>query len=261
MGKRSQYIIYVDESGDHEMLSPSPEYPMFVLAFCIFRISDYVHQVAPALQEFKFDQFGHDMVVLHERDIRKQENDFKFLFDAASRKSFFADLRRLMQQVPLHLIAVAIRKDDLRKHHGELEHPYHIALEFGLNRVNEYLIASGQDDIQTYVIVEQRGKREDNELELEFRRICDEPLVHDKPLPFRLRFASKMTNSCGLQLADLVARPIGRHVLNPGQTNRAYEILEKKFVTEAPDGADGWGLWIYPRRDGDGEMTLFGPSK
>ena len=38
-----------------------------------------------------------------------------------------------------------------------------------------------------------------------------------------------MTNSVGLQLVDLVARPIGRYVLQPTQPNRALDILKAKF--------------------------------
>jgi hypothetical protein len=30
------YIVFVDESGDHGMASIDPDYPMFVIAFCLF---------------------------------------------------------------------------------------------------------------------------------------------------------------------------------------------------------------------------------
>ena len=57
--------------------------------------------------------------------------------------------------------------------------------------------------------------------------------------------ANKMTNSAGLQLADLVARPIGLHVLKPQQENRAYKILKKKFHNK--NGSyNGVGLKIFP---------------
>jgi len=62
----SDFIIYVDESGDHSLTSIDPEYPIFVLSFCIFRKEDYTQRVAPAIRELKFATFGHDMVVLHE---------------------------------------------------------------------------------------------------------------------------------------------------------------------------------------------------
>lgn len=30
------FIVYVDESGDHGLARMDPDYPVFVLAFCIF---------------------------------------------------------------------------------------------------------------------------------------------------------------------------------------------------------------------------------
>ena len=38
----SEYIVYVDDSGDHGLKKTDPNYPMFVLAFCIFRKEDYL---------------------------------------------------------------------------------------------------------------------------------------------------------------------------------------------------------------------------
>lgn len=32
----SDYIVYVDESGDHTLNGYNSKYPVFVLAFCIF---------------------------------------------------------------------------------------------------------------------------------------------------------------------------------------------------------------------------------
>ena len=38
----SEYIVYVDESGDHGLVSIDPTYPLFVLAFCIFHKPTYI---------------------------------------------------------------------------------------------------------------------------------------------------------------------------------------------------------------------------
>ncbi|WP_155519216.1 DUF3800 domain-containing protein, partial [Lactobacillus delbrueckii] len=81
----------------------------------------------------------------------------------------------------------------------------------------------------THVIFERRGRKEDNELELEFRRMCDGANRQGIRLPFDIVFATKQVNSTGLQLADLVARPIGMSVLRPGQENRAFDVLKRKF--------------------------------
>jgi hypothetical protein len=74
----SDYIVYVDESGDHGMQNLDPNYPIFVLAFCIFHKRHYANRVVSALHQFKFQHFGHDLVVLHEHDIRKEKGVFTF---------------------------------------------------------------------------------------------------------------------------------------------------------------------------------------
>lgn len=33
----SDYLVFVDESGDHGLDTIDPGYPMFVLAFCVLR--------------------------------------------------------------------------------------------------------------------------------------------------------------------------------------------------------------------------------
>ena len=94
--------------------------------------------------------------------------------------------------------------------------------------------------------MEKRGYNEDDQLELAFRRICDGANALRQRLPFELVMSPKAANSAGLQLADLVARPIGIKVLRPEQPNRAYEILETKFRRSPSGDPKGWGLKIFP---------------
>ena len=67
----------------------------------------------------------------------------------------------------------------------------------------------------THIVVERRGKREDDELELAFRRVLASSSFGITMPKFEIAFADKKTNSIGLQLADLTARPIGRHGHEP----------------------------------------------
>ena len=64
-------------------------------------------------------------------------------------------------------------------------------------------------------------------------------------LPFQLTFADKRTNCCGLQLADLFARPIGRKTMRPDEANRAFEIINRKFYNNCGK-IEGLGLKIFP---------------
>lgn len=242
----SDYIVFVDESGDHGMSGIDQTYPMFVLAFCIFRKEEYMDNVCPAVQQLKFKHWGHDAVVLHEHDVRKPSGAYSFLQNETRRREFLDDLNGLMEAAPFKLIAVVIRKAGLGQQYHAPENPYSIALEFGLERLFNYLEELGQADRLTHVVVERRGKREDAELELEFRRICDGANFHNRHLPFEIVMAPKNSNAPGMQLADLVARPIGIKSLRPAQANRAYDILEAKFRRGPYGQIDGWGLKSFP---------------
>ena len=242
----SDYIVYVDESGDHGLTNIDPGYPVFVLAFCIFRKQDYTDQVIPALQRFKFEHFGHDMIVLHEHEIRKDKGEFRILNTKAKKDAFMGGLTGIVKDAPFTLIATVIRKDALVARYKYPEHPYHMAMMFCLERLNKFLQGEGQGDKTTHIVFEKRGKREDDSLELEFRRVCDGANGSGKKFPFEAVFASKKINSGGLQFADLVARPVGLSVLRPGQPNRAFEVLEEKFYCDGSGRREGWGLKCFP---------------
>ena len=242
----SDYIIYVDESGDHGLISIDPHYPIFVLAFCIFHKQEYAERVTPAIQHFKFKHFGHDMVVLHEHEIRKDRGAFSFLNIKAKKEAFMDDLTVLVRDAPFTLITTVIRKDKLATQYAQPDNSYHIAMAFGLERVYKFLQSQGHGDRTTHIVFENRGKREDNALELEFRRVCDGKNWFSRRLPFEIIFASKQTNSGGLQFADLVARPVGLSILRSEQPNRAFDALDGKFYHDHCGNKDGWGLKCFP---------------
>lgn len=242
----SDYIVYVDESGDHGMVKIDPTYPLFVLAFCIFHKRAYIDRIVPTLQRFKFKHFGHDMVVLHEHEIRKAEGLFRILFNKERRDDFHSDLSDIIEAAEFTLVATVIRKDSLTGRVDDGTNLYHVALRLGLESVYDFLASKGQESRTTFVVFEARGKNEDNDLELEFRRVCDGQNTLQSQLPFNAIMANKQCNSSGLQLADLVARPIGRKILKPDQPNRAFDILAKKFALDSDGQFEGRGLTIYP---------------
>lgn len=227
----SDFIVYVDESGDHNLTAVDKDYPIFVLAFCIFYKGHYSNVVVPQLQQLKFEYFGHDLVILHEHEIRKEKGDFNIFKGKEERNEFLGKLTDIIDGSNFILASCVIEKNRITDPEVE-NNPYHIALRFCLETLYDLVAEKGQQELETHVVVEERGRREDRELELEFRRICDGENKFRKDLPFKIRMASKAANSAGLQLADLVARPIGRHILDPDQPNRAFDVLKKKFYCE-----------------------------
>lgn len=249
--KFSKYIVYVDESGDHSMEKIDKHYPLFVLAFCVFHKRHYSEQVVSALEKFKFNHFGHDQIVLHENEIRKEKGAFNIFRSPEERRAFMDELTGIIEHSNFILISCVIDKRRLTRHVDANSNPYHIALGFCLETLYEFLKEKHQHAKKTHVVVECRGRKEDNELELEFRRIRDGANRLSQQLPFDILFSDKRTMSSGLQLADLVARPIGLSVLKPEQPNKAFEVLKKKFYCDGGrecvgTGFEGMGLKVYP---------------
>jgi hypothetical protein len=242
----SDYIVYADESGDHSLTSIDSQFPVFVLAFCVLKKSVYIDRVVPAFQRFKFEFWGHDSVVLHGREIRKAQGDFNILLNATTRKRFFDRLNGVIEAADFTIIAAAIDKERHVARYAAPMDPYEIALTFCMERLHRYLTNIGQGERTTHIQVECRGKAEDAKLELEFRRICDGRNMIGKMPNLDIRFMDKKHNSTGLQLADMVAHPIGRHVIKPDQANRAYDILEPKFRRGPGGRVKGFGLKIFP---------------
>ena len=246
----SDFVVYVDESGDHSLTSIDKDYPVFVLAFCIFYKDHYLGKIVPELHRLKFDYFGHDLVILHEHEIRKEKGDFTLFKTRAEKLEFLGRLSSIIDGSNFILASCVIEKYKI-KNREDSKNPYHIALKHCLETLYDFVTEKQQQDLETHVIVERRGAKEDNELELEFRRICDGENRYQKDFPFKIRMAAKTSNSAGLQLADLVARPIGRHVINPTQGNQAFDILRKKFYCEGGrckvgEGYNQWGLKHFP---------------
>lgn len=252
----SKYIIYVDESGDHSLQSIDDNYPVFVLAFCIFHKRHYSEAIVPALEKFKFNHFGHDQVVLHENEIRKEKGAFNIFRSKEEKVQFLNELTHIIEFSNFILISCTIDKRALKKQVDLESNPYHTALGFCMETLYEFLKEKGEHQKKTFIVVECRGNKEDRELELEFRRISDGNNRLGIPLPFEVLFADKKAMSSGLQLADLVARPIGLKTVKPQQENRAFDVLTKKFYCDGGrnklgQNFEGIGMKIYPAQESE----------
>ncbi|GGD29019.1 DUF3800 domain-containing protein [Aureimonas glaciei] len=232
----SDYIVYADESGDHGLVNIDPAFPVFALAFCLVKISDYVDDIVPEFQRFKFDVFGHDAIVLHENDIRRSKGPFAILLtDPVFRAGFYERLNRLIIAAPIKIFASVTHKDRLVQRYTRPWSPYEISLYFCMEKLLDKLLNLGQRGKRIHILFESRGPREDAELELEFRRIAANATRWGYRTPdfsqveFEPKFVSKAANSTGLQLADLTARPLALRCLRPLQENRTFEILRPKL--------------------------------
>lgn len=240
----SEYIIYADESGDHSMDGVNKAYPVFVLAFCVFSKKTYFEEVVRHIKRFKFMFWGHDLVVLQSSKVRKRIDDFQFLHDQEMRANFIEELNGAIDRSPFEVISMAIDKCHLKETYSQPSNPYELSLEQCIEEIYLFLKDKGQYHKLTHVILESRGRKEDDDLQVAFQKIVEKRSSLQAMYPLELCFADKKTNNIGLQIADLVAYPIGRFLINPEQANPAFKIIEKKFRCYPEH--NGNGLKIFP---------------
>ena len=96
------------------------------------------------------------------------------------------------------------------------------------------------------IVFEGRGRKEDRRLRADvmaFRRVLKEQIAIQPDMEFETKAAGLI----GLEIADLVAYPIGRSVIDRPQPNLPMEIIERKFL-RGPSGEKArTGLTIIPR--------------
>jgi hypothetical protein len=241
MAAFSQYIIYADESGSPVLGADSADFPVFVLVFVIVKKQHYVESLVPKVQMLKFNTVGHDQLILHERDIRRQANAFAFLqVSEAARSAFISETTSIMETGEFSMCCAIIDKKRLMPKYPRPWSPYEIALVFCMEAAANALLKKGERKVRVNVVFEARGAAEDKLLELEFRRISSgapslgraDPAM--KEFDWEPMFVDKRANSTGLQIADLAARPLGLSYLRPKQTNRAADILRTKMEFAHP---------------------------
>ena len=185
-------------------------------------------------------------MILHSHEIRKAHGDFNILLNSVVRARFHEAVNETVTRAPFTIVATAIDKHRHIAKYSTPINPYQIALKFCMERLQLWLREKNDANKLTHIIVERRGKSEDAFLELEFRRIADGQNGIGRMPNLDIRFMDKKHNSCGLQLADLVAHPIGRHIINPAQENRAFSIIEDKLRKGPYGKTNGYGLKVFP---------------
>lgn len=242
----SDYILFIDESGDHGLASIDRHYPVFVLCGVLISKQDYAEQLCPALCRLKMEFWGHDEIVLHEHDIRKPGGVYALLQNEDVRARFNERMGEAIAQCRFQLIYSVIRKQEYAARYNEPTNPYDLSMSFVLERAFLEINSRGQGARKTHVVVERRGPNEDAQLAVAFERIVNGANACGRALPFDLVMVAKVANSAGLQMADMAARPIGIRTIRPQQPNRAFDILRDKIRRNAKGEALGWGVKLFP---------------
>lgn len=242
-------LLFLDESGDHNLAVIDPSYPLFVLGGVIVEQRYAEGPLEEAFRDFKKRLFAREDLVLHTADITRNRNGFERLKERGFRERFYDELNGLLRGFDFKVVACVIRKDDhLRRYGLAALDPYMLSLDVLVER---FCFEIGNVAGGGVIVAERRDPTLDRELDIAWLnlKVTGTRYLRAKDIENRivgLNLRPKSANVAGLQLADLVVTPIGRKVL--GKTAKEdYRIVEQKFRRGRAGEIEGYGLVVLPK--------------
>jgi hypothetical protein len=247
-------ILFLDETGDHSLTKIDAQYPVFGLCGIIAEETYHDTVLTDRLNAFKIALFGNRDIILHTADFTRNQRGFENMVDHDFRVRFFVELEKLIAELDFKIIACVVKKEDhLLKHGLRAIDPYLLSLSLLVER---FIFECGSQG--GTIIAESRDPTLNNTLELAFLdlKIRGTDYIPANKIQKRIRsFAihEKQENIAGLQLADVVATPIGRHSIGkptyPAYCSRGdfFSVLKGKFRQDATGKIDGLGLIVLPK--------------
>lgn len=242
-----KYYLFLDECGDQNLANYDASFPIFTLCGVVVSENNY-NIIGEQVLNLKQRFWSERKVILHSRDIRKCEKGFEILFDLDVKRDFYQSINSVMQDNDYTVISCSIKKDEYIRKYGRLQDVYALSLSFIIERAVFYLDSQNDTEAELYIYAEKRGKKEDASLLNYYNEVLDRGthFVSSNRIKGyfkRFVFKDKKDNIIGLQLADLVAYPVTRHILDCQALNIAFDIIEPKIYTQ---NGRQHGLKVFP---------------
>lgn len=193
--------------------------------------------------------FNNNKIILHTADISRNRNGFERLIDKDFRYYFYEELNKLIASLKFTVVACVVCKDKHLTRYGlAAVDPYFLSLDILVER---FCMDIGDIENGGLIIAENRNRLLDHELDLAWLnlKIQGTKYIQAQQIEKRiisLNLRSKADNIAGLQLADLVVSPIGRHVLGK-QMKNDFKIIQDKFRRSSKGEWKGYGLIVLPK--------------
>ncbi|NBD74024.1 DUF3800 domain-containing protein [Patescibacteria group bacterium] len=220
-------LVFVDETGDHNLNIVDPTYPLFILGALVIDEVNYrnlVHEI----DHVKDKYFGSPVFILHSSELKRpldkrSDPRNKPMLDPKVRSNFYSDMNKLvLESIDFGLVVCCIDKETMVQAYKYPHDPYHFSFE---NLLNRMLRSTGS---VCKIQAEQRGSELDTELFAEYERLCrtgirfyDSSIVKTRT---SLELVNKKENHAGLQLVDLLIANIARSILGKEKNMRGNDL-------------------------------------
>jgi hypothetical protein len=223
--------MFVDESGDDNLATINPQFPVLGIGGVIFDEAAYLATENQKIKDFKIAEIGNDATVLHSYDIRKKQKDFAFLNDPARLASFLAAYQSLVGSLNFSFVSRIIDKQAHLTKYPNPYNPYEWVMELILESYSKILYRRRE---QGKIIVEARGGTQDRALRHAYNLVMQRGTNYVSANQLQntimsLSFAPKTANINGLQIADISIYTVTATVLYQKFNRRDYLFLRPKF--------------------------------
>ncbi len=245
-----KYRFFLDETGDHGLSYVDENFPLFLLCGCLLR-EDAALALQDRVDRFKLEYFHTTDVILHSRDIRRCEGPFQILFDVDLKARFYKDWNDIISSTDFIVIGSGVHKGQLIKKYGKAANdPYTLSLSFVIERLI-FCLNSIDRDAKVDVRVEKRGKNQDELLLAHYHSTYNKGTFYVnaerlQKIISSFKFQAKKDNVIGLQLADLCAYPLARHLLQPKVPYIPFDGIKGKMYCDRKGNFRGFGLKLFP---------------
>lgn len=231
------FRIYIDEVGNHDLAHADNPNERFLSLTGVIVTRDTMKEIiTPALNKLKADFFQSDPdepVILHRKDIVKKQGPFRILQDQGKKDAFDNALLVSLRNWDYAVTTVVIDKLAHRDQYVTWQyHPYHYCLKVLLER---FLLHLEQYQGRGDVMIESRGGNEDRKLKKSYSRLFEEGTEYVAKDRLQTRLTSrelkvkpKAANVSGLQIADLIAYPSRREILQ----EKGFLTMEKQTFSD-----------------------------
>ena len=245
----NRYYLFLDECGDQNLSSFDPSFPVFTLCGIVVS-QDQLDVLSDKINALKKEFWGERKIILHSRDIRKCQNGFEIFFDIDVKRRFYEQINSILGDKVYVIICCSILKEPYIRQYGRLNDVYGQSLSYIMERTVFYLDSLETSNIHLTTIVECRGKKEDQTLLNYYNKVLDIGTYWVIPTRIQKYFKEfemrkKSENLIGLQIADLVAYPITRYVLDEEAVNFAYDIIKDNIYQKE---GKLYGMKIFPNK-------------
>lgn len=231
-------LIFIDETGDHNLDKIDKSYPVFALGGLFIDEAEY-KDMNNEIKRIKKDFFNDDgTFILHSSELKRpthKRSDPRniIMLKQETRKKFYETIDKdIMNTFNFKIILCIIKKENFVRKYKYPTDPYFFCFENLLNRI----IKNGDNKNKIYA--EKRNKELDEELETEYKRLCNKGIykyesnIVKNTTSFKL--IDKKENINGLQIIDLILMCKIRQLQGKKEkminNDINYEFFENKII-------------------------------